>query len=112
MPRQLLNMALRGVEKPVSTTQNSKKESSPDKMSQQKEEKIKMLSTVVCICNGVKLGQILKVLDKCDYVADVNMQAGTGSGGCAGERCGPRIKSLLKKNAERKNKKKEQNQIK
>ena len=65
-------------------------------------ERAKILSRVVCICKGIRLGKILKVLDECETVADVNRCAGTGSGGCKGERCGPRIKILLKKNQERK----------
>ena len=65
-------------------------------------EKAKVLSRVVCICKGINLGKVLKVLDDCDTVTDVNQKAGTGSGGCQGERCGPRIKILLKKNEERK----------
>ena len=68
------------------------------------EEKIKVRSKIVCICNGINLGRILPILDECEFVADVNNKAGTGSGGCQGQRCGPRIKLLLKKNAERKSK--------
>lgn len=58
---------------------------------------IKQLSQVVCICKGIKLAQVLKGLDGCETVEDVNRKVGTGSGGCSGQRCGPRIKALLKK---------------
>lgn len=64
------------------------------------EERIRMLAKVVCICKGINLGRVLKALDGADTVAEVNRRAGTGSGGCQGERCGPRIKVLLKKKQE------------
>ena len=61
------------------------------------EERVKMLSRVVCICKGINLGRVLQALDGCETVQDVNRKVGTGSGGCQGERCGPRIKILLRK---------------
>lgn len=61
------------------------------------EERIRQLAKVVCICKGINLGRVLKGLDGSETVADVNRKVGTGSGGCQGERCGPRIKLLLKK---------------
>ena len=61
------------------------------------EERIKTLARVVCICKGITLGRVLKVLPEAETVLDVNRLAGTGNGGCRGERCGPRIKLLLKK---------------
>jgi NAD(P)H-nitrite reductase large subunit len=64
------------------------------------EERIKMFARVVCICKGINLGRVLKAMEGCETVADVNRKAGTGSGGCAGERCGPRIKMLLRKKRE------------
>jgi hypothetical protein len=64
------------------------------------EERIKMLARVVCICKGINLGRVLKAMEGCETVAEVNRKAGTGSGGCAGERCGPRIKMLLRKKKE------------
>ena len=70
-------------------------------------ERVKQLAQVVCICKGINLGRVLKVLDSCKTVADVNQAAGTGTGGCAGERCGPRIKILLRKNSESKDPSKE-----
>lgn len=60
-------------------------------------EKTKQLLRVVCICKGIALGKVLDGLPGCATVQDVNKKVGTGSGGCLGERCGPRIKILLKK---------------
>ena len=65
-------------------------------------ERIKQMSRVVCICKGIPLGRVLEGLPGCDTVADVNQKVGTGTGGCSGERCGPRIKILLKKFKEHK----------
>lgn len=61
------------------------------------EERIRMLAKVVCICKGINLGRVLKGMEGCETVQDVNRKVGTGSGGCQGERCGPRIKVLLEK---------------
>ena len=61
------------------------------------EERIRAMAKVVCICKGITLGRVLKGLQGAETVADVNRCVGTGSGGCQGERCGPRIKMLLKK---------------
>ena len=61
-----------------------------------KEALAKQRVKVVCICNGINLGRVLKGLPGSDSVDDVNRKVGTGSGGCKGERCGPRIKLLLK----------------
>lgn len=69
-----------------------------------REEKAKQLNMVVCICKGIKLGTVLAAMEGCETVADVNRKAGTGSGGCQGQRCGPRIKILLRKMQERKGK--------
>ena len=60
-------------------------------------EKTKQLLRVVCICKGISLGKVLDALPGCETVQDVNRKAGTGTGGCRGERCGPRIKMLLQK---------------
>lgn len=68
-------------------------------------EQARILSQVVCICKGINLGRVLKALEGSETVADVNRKAGTGTGGCAGERCGPRIKILLRKQKELKEKK-------
>lgn len=69
----------------------------PLSQEEQARERAKQLTRVVCICKGISLGRVLDGLPGCDTVADVNQKVGTGSGGCAGERCGPRIKILLKK---------------
>lgn len=66
------------------------------------EERIKQLAKVVCICKGITLARVLPALEGSETVADVNRKAGTGSGGCKGERCGPRIKILLRKYKETK----------
>lgn len=68
-----------------------------EKVQKTKEELARQLSQIVCICKGINLGRVLKAMDGCETVADVNRKAGTGSGGCKGERCGPRIKILLNK---------------
>lgn len=67
-----------------------------------KEERIRQLARVVCICKGINLGRVLKGLEGSCTVADVNRKVGTGSGGCQGQRCGPRIKILLEKKSEQK----------
>ena len=75
----------------------------PPKTAQQlAEERIRTLARVVCICKGINLGRVLKGMEGCETVAEVNHKVGTGSGGCQGERCGPRIKLLLKKRQEAK----------
>ena len=69
-----------------------------DENEKAKKERIaKQKAMTVCICKGIKLGQVLKGLPGCKTVEEVNKKAGTGQGGCKGERCGPRIKVLLKK---------------
>lgn len=66
------------------------------------EERTKKLLTVICICKGINLGRVLKGIDGCQTVEDVNRKTGCGSGGCKGQRCGPRVKILLKKYKEKK----------
>ena len=66
------------------------------------DERTKTLARVVCICKGIPLSKVLEGLEGSDTVSDVNQKVGTGSGGCAGERCGPRIKSLIRKYKEQK----------
>lgn len=61
------------------------------------ERRIKQLARIVCICKGINLAKVLKGLENSTTVADVNRKTGCGSGGCQGERCGPRIKALLDK---------------
>ncbi len=72
-------------------------ESQPLTAEEQNRQRIKQMSRVVCICKGIPLGRVLDGLPDSDTVMDVNKKVGTGSGGCQGERCGPRIKLLLKK---------------
>lgn len=69
----------------------------PGSIDTTKEERIKMMAKVVCICKGITLGRIMKGIEGCETVADVNRKCGTGSGGCAGERCGPRLVTILRK---------------
>jgi len=74
----------------------------PAALDDKTEERIRMLAKVVCICKGIPLGRVMKALEGSETVADVNRKCGSGSGGCQGERCGPRIKLLLKKMKEAK----------
>lgn len=67
---------------------------------QKKEELIRQLARVVCICKGINLGRVLKALEGSSTIDEVNRKSGCGTGGCAGQRCGPRIKLLLKKKEE------------
>jgi hypothetical protein len=62
---------------------------------------IKQLSQVICICKGINLRKVLTQLSSCETLEDVNQKAGTGSGGCQGQRCGPKIRILLKKKQEK-----------
>ena len=62
-----------------------------------KKERILKLQRVVCICKGIPLGKVLPAVRHSRTVEEVNRRAGTGQGGCAGRRCGPRIKTLLAK---------------
>ena len=57
----------------------------------------KQLNQVICICKGIKLSAVLRGLEGSKTVEEVNRKTGCGSGGCKGERCGPRIKTLLRK---------------
>ncbi|MDA9951620.1 (2Fe-2S)-binding protein [Oligoflexaceae bacterium] len=66
-------------------------------ISEEKERRIKQLLKVVCICKGIPLSKVLPALSKSKTVEEVNRLSGCGTGGCAGERCGPRIEALLKK---------------
>lgn len=62
-----------------------------------REKMIKQLASIVCICKGIPLSRFLPALRSCETVECVDKQVGSGSGGCAGQRCGPRIKKLLSK---------------
>lgn len=66
---------------------------------EKKERIAKQMVRVVCICKGINLGRVLKGMKDCTTVSEVNEKVGTGSGGCEGERCGPRIRALLAKQA-------------
>src|ERR1043166_6262210 len=52
---------------------------------------------VVCICKGIKKSVFWKVLDTgVRTKEEVNCLTGSGSGGCQGRRCGPRILEMLR----------------
>jgi len=52
---------------------------------------------VVCICKGIKKTVFWKVLDTgVRTKEEVNRLTGSGSGGCQGRRCGPRITEMLR----------------
>ena len=52
---------------------------------------------VVCICKGIKKSVFWKVLDAgARTKEEVNHLTGSGSGGCQGRRCGPRILEMLR----------------
>jgi bacterioferritin-associated ferredoxin len=52
---------------------------------------------VVCICKGIKKSVFWKVLDTgVRTKEEVNRLTGSGSGGCQGRRCGPRIIEMLR----------------
>ena len=52
---------------------------------------------VVCICKGIKKSAFWKVLDTgVQTKEEVNHLTGSGSGGCQGRRCGPRILEMLR----------------
>lgn len=52
---------------------------------------------LICICKGVNLGTVLEAIEGCETVQDVNKKANIGNGGCNGERCGPKVKALLRR---------------
>jgi bacterioferritin-associated ferredoxin len=52
---------------------------------------------VVCICKGIKKSVFWKVLDTgVRTKEEINRLTGSGSGGCQGRRCGPRILEMLR----------------
>jgi len=52
---------------------------------------------VVCICKGIKKSVFWKVLDAgVRTKEEINCLTGSGSGGCQGRRCGPRIMEMLR----------------
>lgn len=55
---------------------------------------------VVCICKGIKQSVFWRVLDAgAQSTEEINRLTGSGSGGCQGRRCGPRITDLLRARA-------------
>lgn len=56
---------------------------------------------VVCICKGIKQRVFWKALDSGLRTKDeINRFTGSGSGGCQGRRCGPRIAEMLQRLSE------------
>ena len=52
---------------------------------------------VVCICKGIKKRVFWKALDEGVRTKnDMNCVTGSGSGGCQGRRCGPRILEMIR----------------
>lgn len=80
------------------TSGNSTSGNSTSGNSEDKQQKMLLqLQRVVCICKGISLNKVLPALKLHGEVSDVHECAGTGTGGCQGRRCTPRIKTLLKK---------------
>jgi bacterioferritin-associated ferredoxin len=53
---------------------------------------------VVCICKGIKQRVFWKALDSgMRTKEEINRFTGSGSGGCQGRRCGPRIAEMLQR---------------
>ncbi len=63
------------------------------------EEKKKMVldkMTKVCICKAIPRSKIKEVIKSgATTVEEVNKIVGSGSGGCKGRRCGPKIEELI-----------------
>jgi bacterioferritin-associated ferredoxin len=56
---------------------------------------------VVCICKGIKQRAFWKALDSgMRTKEEINRFTGSGSGGCQGRRCGPRIAEMLQRLSE------------
>jgi bacterioferritin-associated ferredoxin len=52
---------------------------------------------VICICKGIKQRVFWQALDAgMRTKEDINDFTGSGSGGCQGRRCGPRIVEMLR----------------
>jgi len=62
---------------------------------ERKERLARQLAQRVCICKGISLGKVLQGLEGCETVEEVNRKTGCGTGGCEGQRCGPKIRALL-----------------
>lgn len=63
------------------------------------EEKKKMIldkMTKVCICKAIPRSKIKEAIKSgATTVEEVNKIVGSGSGGCKGRRCGPKIEELI-----------------
>lgn len=63
------------------------------------EEKKKMVldkMTKVCICKAIPRSKIKEAIKSgATTVEEVNKIVGSGSGGCKGRRCGPKIEELI-----------------
>ena len=75
-----------------------------EELRKKKERIARQLAQVVCICKGIKLSKVLEELKNSDTLEEVNRKTGCGSGGCQGERCGPKIRALLHKKKNKENK--------
>lgn len=63
-----------------------------DELSEQLRDKL----TKVCICKGINRKVIKEAIALgAKTVEEVNRATGSGSGGCGGRRCGPKIEVLL-----------------
>lgn len=72
----------------------------PDETQSRKERLVRQLAQIVCICKGIPLSRVLEGLRGSSTPDEVNSKTGCGSGGCQGQRCGPKIRALLKKKKE------------
>ncbi len=88
-------------DKPASEASKPASDASPEEAAKDNTDRVKQLNRVVCICKGIPLSKVLEGLPGSETVMDVNRKVGTGSGGCQGERCGPRIKLLIRKYKEK-----------
>lgn len=67
-----------------------------------KDEKVlRALAQVVCICKGIPLSKVLPYLEAAKDLAEFNRLTGCGVGQCKGERCGPKLRALLRRKEEK-----------
>ncbi len=65
------------------------------------DQELKDKLTKVCICKGISRKTIKEAIKAgADSLEEVQRVTGAGSGGCKGNRCGPKIKELLEGMAE------------
>ncbi len=58
---------------------------------------------VVCICKGIRKRTLWQAMEKGSQTREeINRETGSGSGGCRGRRCGPRITAMLHDDTSRK----------